>query len=367
MLMGQGRKHELLLAIILSGASKPSALVRYLGSMRSEPDRYTLEVVAEGLGLSPQETAALDQAVPQANRMGSQLRQMGVKMVALGEPGYPPLLGEIPSPPVMLFSKGSFSRMDSRAVAIVGSRRSSLAGSRMAAELAKDLAGVGFTIVSGLARGIDTAAHRGALEGGGRTIAVLGSGIDTMYPPENVGLADSIAAAGAVVTEFVPGTEPLKHNFPRRNRIISGLALGTVVVEAGTGSGALITADYALDQNRSVFAVPGSPCYSQSKGTNGLIKQGAKLVESADDVIEELCPQIDFTARLERRTESAGELSDIEGDLITLLSDAPVHVDEISRSLNLGSSETLSVLLSLQTRGLVRALPGKFYVQERYL
>jgi DNA processing protein len=230
--------------------------------------------------------------------------------------------------------------------------------------LASELAESGIVIISGLARGIDTASHRGALEAGGETVAVLGCGIDMVYPPENTALARSIACSGAVVTELLPDVQPLRPNFPQRNRIISGLSLGTVVVEAGERSGALITASCALEQNRSVFAVPGSPGYYGSKGTNSLLKQGAKLVESVGDVLEEIAPQVRVAVNQEPDAAHARTSGPREQSVLDLLSAAPVHIDEISRNLGLDSRDVVNVLFSLETKGLVKSMPGKFYIRE---
>lgn len=287
-------------------------------------------------------------------------------MAVLGEDAYPSLLREISCPPPLLFIRGSVLPADSMAVAIVGSRRPTLAGAQMARTLAADLARAGFTIVSGLARGVDAAAHRGAMEVGGRTIAVLGSGIDRVYPSDNRGLAEAIAGQGAVVTQFMPGCDPLKGNFPRRNRVISGLALGTVVIDAGEKSGALITAACALEENRTVFAVPGPPGFAKTRGANKLIKEGAKLVECAADVLEDLAPEIGLKAP-QTRLPLMPRLSEAEGKVAGLLSGLPLHVDEVSRHLGMQSSAVLCVLLSLETKGLARSLPGKFYVREEGL
>jgi DNA processing protein len=284
-------------------------------------------------------------------------------VVAAGEPAYPRLLKEIADPPQLLFHRGTLHPGDAKAIALVGSRRASLAGARIARELSGALAGCGFTVVSGLARGIDTAAHRGALDAGGRTIAVLGSGIDIIYPRENRKLASEIERSGTLVSELPPGTQPKRHTFPRRNRIISGLSLGTVVVEAGPSSGALITAGCALEQNRSVFAVPGTPGFEGSEGTNRLIKEGATLVESARDIVEELMPQIELPFQGTPGRSDRNCISPAEEEVMGLLGRAPAHVDEISRALGESPSHVVAILLLLETRGLIVSLPGKFYAR----
>lgn len=208
--------------------------------------------------------------------------------VRLGDDSYPERLSQIYDPPSVLYYKGSFFAEDLNAVAIVGSRKCSSYGLKMAAEIARGLASRGITVVSGLARGIDIQAHKAAIASGGRTIAVMGSGFAHIYPPEAKSLVGDIISCGAVITEYDYGVKPLKWNFPKRNRIISGMSIGVVVVEAEEKSGALITADFALEENREVFAVPGRADLDTSKGTNALIQSGAKLVTRAEDVLDEI-------------------------------------------------------------------------------
>ena len=363
--MGWERGHEVLLALVLSNKLPASKLVALL---RSRPLHAIAQAGAThlvaGFGLSDDDIASVADAEAEAARVCEKLRDNHTRMVALSEAEYPLLLREIPSPPPLVFFRGTLLDSDVRALAIVGSRRPSIGGAGMAGDLARDLALGGFTIVSGMARGIDTAAHWGALEGGGRTIAVLASGIDVIYPRENADLAEAIARRGALLTEFPPGSAPLRCNFPRRNRLISGLALGTLVVEAGEKSGALITADFALDQNRQVFAVPGSPGYARSKGANRLLKEGARLVESAEDVFEDLGPQLKGPGQ-QLAMVLDPDLAPEEEQVISLLSEAPAHVDEIVRHLGRDAHTVLGLLLSLETKGLVRSLPGKFYIRNR--
>ena len=230
---------------------------------------------------------------------------------------------------------------------------------------------MGLTVVSGLARGIDAAGHKGALKAKGRTIAVLGSGLANIYPEEHIKLADEIAKAGAVVSEFPMATEPYKDNFPRRNRIISGLSLGVIVVEAAKNSGALITTDFALEQGRELFAVPGQAQAATAAGTNMLIRQGAKLVESADDVIEELGDVIKGHmkaaapgGRDEKISKAPGGLNEAEVKIFETLSDAPVSIDEIVDDTGLPVTEAMSCLTRLELKGIVAQLPGKSYVRK---
>jgi DNA processing protein len=227
------------------------------------------------------------------------------------------------------------------------------------ARLAKELAGQGITVVSGMARGVDTAAHRGALGNGGRSIGVLGSGLDVIYPPENRQLFDAMAAHGALVSEFPMGTLPLAENFPRRNRIISGMSRGVLVVEAMMNSGSLITAQCALDQGREVFAIPGNITAGSSRGTNRLIKQGAKLVESVEDILEEL-PQISGGSGA-GTPKPAFDLSPGEAALYTLLAEAPLHIDDIIVRSSLTVGDVSATLLRLELKGAVIQLPGKFF------
>jgi DNA processing protein len=372
--MGGERSNRVLLALVTSWVVPAKSLVeliRRAGCARVE--ELGLGGISEMYGLAAGERESLEQAFESAPEVERALKEQGASVLWLGGEGYPRLLADIAVPPAALFVRGDVSGLDAPAVAVVGSRRASAAGAGFAGDLAADLAAHGFTVVSGLARGIDTAAHRGALRAGGRTLAVLGSGIDLVYPPENRQLAGEISGAGAVLSEHAPGVEPLPWHFPLRNRIISGLSMGTVVVEAAVRSGALVTARCALEQNRSVFAVPGKPGDPRSGGVNRLIKDGARLVEGVDDVLDELTPQIglDF-ARAEKpgRPEAAagvsaveGEAAGVEGKVMDMLSEVPTHVDEISAGMEMEAGELLGLLLTLETRGLVKSLPGKFYVR----
>ncbi len=367
-MMRKGKSHELLLSLVLSGILPRKRIISFLfESSGIDITGVDAGNLAMRLGLGTEQRQVLEQSMPEAREISGQVAAAGARIVALPDPGYPPLLKETPVPPPLLFYKGSLDDMTPGAIAIVGSRRASLGGRKLASYLAGELAGRGLIVVSGLARGIDTAAHKGALEAGGRTIAVMGCGIDVMYPPENEGLARGICGLGALITEFPPGTPPLRQNFPRRNRIISGLSLGTVVVEAAGTSGALITAGFALEQNRSVFAVPGAPGIPGSRGTNRLLKQGARLVESVEDILEEIEPQIAWHERSPASGRSDTGLTAEEQTAMDLLSDKPVHVDEVSRSLGMEAHLTLGLLLTLEAKGLARSMPGKFYVKETLL
>jgi DNA processing protein len=296
----------------------------------------------------------------------------GVRVVTRDDDDYPKNLREIYDPPLVLYVKGTLSDRDALAIAIVGSRRTTLYGQEMARKLAYQLARVGVTVVSGLARGIDTAAHKGALQAKGRTVAVIGCGIDIVYPAENKKLADEIVEkGGAVVTEFPFGVKPDRQNFPMRNRIISGWSLGVVVVEANLKSGALITAKQAGEQGREVFAVPGRADSILSRGANKLIKDGAKLTEDAEDVLSE------FEYLLPRRAEKSGaqptegggikpalKLSDTEEKLMAFIGDEEVAIDDIIRGSGLTSAAVSATLLGLEMKRLVKQLPGKIYARS---
>lgn len=283
-----------------------------------------------------------------------------IKKLLITDKAYPKRLKSIHYPPATLYVRGEILREDNLAVALVGSRKASIYGIQTCEKLAYELASRGITIVSGLAKGIDSAAHRGAIKAGGRTIAVFGCGLDYIYPPENKSLAKEIENSGALVSEFPTGTEPFPGNFPKRNRIISGLSLGVVVVEASKKSGALITANFALDENREVFAVPGKVNSGASAGVHRLIKEGARLVEGVDDIIEELKlePIIDEP---QKKSQTKVNLGKIESRVYSLLSDEPKYIDDIIVESKLLPNEVSSILLKLQLRKLAKELPGKLY------
>ncbi|HBH60251.1 MAG TPA: DNA-protecting protein DprA [Nitrospiraceae bacterium] len=289
------------------------------------------------------------------------LEQQGVAIVCYGAPEYPRVLQELPDAPMVIYMRGSYQPDDRFGIAVVGSRTYSAYGEAVAQKISGELAVSGFTVISGLARGIDSFAHRSALASGGRTIAVLGSGIDVCYPSENRGLMEKIAASGCVMSEFSPGTPPNRENFPRRNRLISGLSLGVLVVEAATGSGSLITAALALEQNREVFAVPGNITAKTSAGVNLLIRQGAKMVLKTEDIIEELAPVLKGFIRNEIKQQQ--ELTADEQQLCTVLSGEAKHIDVLARESGLPVHRILDILLSLELKGVIRQSDGKrFYL-----
>ena len=288
------------------------------------------------------------------------VERTGAKVVTWDDAAYPEQLGHIPDPPPVLYIRGNLLPTDRFAVAVVGTRRVTAYGRQVAERLVADLARAGVTIVSGLARGTDAVAHRAALQAGGRTLAVLGSGLDRIYPTEHAGLAREIERQGALISEFPPGTPPDALNFPRRNRIISGLSMGTLVVEAGETSGALITADFALEQGREVFAVPGSILSPASIGPNRLIQDGAKLVRGAQDVLEELNVSAIVQQEAVREVLPGNET---EAALLRLLGGEPRHIDELGRAAALPVAEVSSALTMLELKGLVRQVGGMNYVR----
>ncbi|MCK9560503.1 MAG: DNA-processing protein DprA [Candidatus Marinimicrobia bacterium] len=291
------------------------------------------------------------------------LKNSPFKITTILDDDYPVRLKDIYDPPVVLFRHGEFSPQDEDAIAIVGTRNPDHYGKEVATLLVSQLVEQNITIVSGFARGIDTIAHKTALEKGGRTIAVLGNGIDRIYPPENRLLREKLVGQGVYCSEFPFGTKPDAVNFPRRNRIISGLSLGTVVISAGEKSGALLTAYYALDQNREVFAIPGRITDEKSVGTNRLIQKGAKLVTAIDDILDE----IDVNRRFPRQPhqlEIVFEFEDEEEKAIyNALSNDPIYIDDLAHLLGKNTYSVLATLLSLELKGAVRQLAGKMFIK----
>lgn len=291
------------------------------------------------------------------------LAEARVRAIPRWDSEYPTRLQEISDAPPVLYVRGRWDPRDEWSVAVVGTRRATAYGRQVASELSRGLAANGVTVVSGLARGIDTLAHRAALDAGGRTVAVLANGLDTTYPPENRGLADEIAEQGGLVTDYPLGTKPRSEYFPRRNRIMSGVALGTLVIEADYKSGAMITARLAIEQDREVFAVPGSIFSPQSRGPISLLRDGATPVTKADDIMEALNltmigAQLDFGAAVPNQTDE-------ERSLLSTLSREPRHVDEVVRQSGLAAKVVSSTLALLELKGLVRNLGGMHYVRIR--
>lgn len=293
------------------------------------------------------------------------MKRHGVRLLTIKDKGYPKNLLSIHDPPPYLYIKGHIEETtDDIAVAIVGSRSPTPYGIAITERIAGDLTSAGVTVVSGMARGCDTAAHRGALLAGGRTIAVLGCGVDVIYPKENKRLYEEIGRRGVLVSELPMGTTPYPTNFPVRNRIIMGLSLGVVVVEAAPRSGSLITARLALDAGREVFAVPGSITSYKSRGTNNLLKQGAKLVEDARDILEEFSPIISSKGRARMVDVPPRMVSSQEERILQVLEDEPLFIDTIIQRSGLPTQEVLSLLLALELKGLIQQQPGRFFLKR---
>jgi DNA processing protein len=304
-----------------------------------------------------------------AERELRQAEKLGLRLLVRGDDAYPPALSELPDAPILLYVRGDFPEAVVR-IAVVGSRQATMYGQRVAAGLGADLAARGIEVVSGGARGIDTCAHKGALSAGGRTVAVLGSGFRRPYPEQNAELFERITASGAVVSEFPLDVDPRPENFPRRNRVISGLSVAVVVVEAARRSGSLITAGHALDQGREVLAIPGPVSSGRSVGTNWLIQQGAKLVQNAEDIVEELSPL--FRSSLPERTTSAedgaeepvGLLPDEETVLRMLDPVEAQQLDVLAERAPFSFARLQTALFGLELRGVVDAHPGRYYSRK---
>ena len=288
--------------------------------------------------------------------------KLDARLVTFVDSDYPELLKQIHDPPLALYVQGTLVKKDRQSVAVVGTRRASHYGLSVADRLGYQLSKCGLAVVSGLARGIDSAAHQGALKGGGRTIAVLGSALDTLYPPENADLARKIAAQGAVISEYTLGREADRTTFPYRNRIISGMSMGSVVVEADMKSGAMMTADSALDQGRSVFAVPGRIDQPGARGPHRLLKNGARLVEDIDDILQEfemLLPTDPLKKAAALDSLPRVQLSSDEQAVLRALFGEPLDVDSLARAANLPMSKLSSMLLGLEMKRVIRMLPGR--------
>jgi DNA processing protein len=292
-------------------------------------------------------------------------KKSGIKIITFFDQDYPLALKEIPGAPIVLYVSGSIIAQDNLAIGIVGSRRASLYGLSHAEKFAIWLSAEGITIVSGMARGVDTYAHRGALKAKGRTIAVMGSGFNHIYPEENADLAKEISFSGAVISEFPMDAQPLPQNFPRRNRLISGLSRGVLITEAARNSGALITADFALEQGREVFALPGRIDSAGSMGANALLKQGAKMVTCCEDIIEEL--NLEGMNKKEKNIPLANQeviCGKEESRLYEYITRQPVAIDDLVQKSSLSSSQVLSLILKLQFKKLIKVLPGKHYMRN---
>jgi DNA processing protein len=293
------------------------------------------------------------------------LKRVGGRIITLKDDAYPKRLREIYDPPPVLYVRGELKEEDELAISIVGSRKTSAYGRWITEKMSQELVRHGVTIVSGMARGIDALAHSGALSGGGRTIAVLGCGVDVIYPSENRNLFTKIIDHGAILSEFSMGSPPEGGHFPKRNRIISGLSIGVVVVQASAESGSLITAGYALEQGREVFAVPGNIGADGSRGTHQLIKEGAKLVESSEDILEEILPQWKRETGETQKVEGPErDLTQEESMLYELLGETPLHIDVLIRESRFDPGKVSSLLLNLELKGLISQWPGKCFSKK---
>lgn len=342
-----------------------SKLENYFSSFQELFSKNPLELSMEGeidYKLAEKIVTELDQA--KVKMFQSKLKEWesrNIKIISYLDENYPKILKEIAQPPWVIYALGDLDLLQQYSFAIVGTRNPTNYGKMVTEKLAKELAELGFVIISGLARGVDTIAHEGAINNNGKTVAVLGSGIDIIYPKENKKIYHSIVEKGLVLSEYPPGTEPRPGLFPQRNRIISGLTLGTLVIEASQKSGSLITAQHALEQSREVFAIPGPITSKQSIGSNSLIKQGAKLVQCIEDIIEEYS-----YLTLEERNKVIEEiqLNHMEQKILSAISNTPIHIDEIFELMKMSLPDIYEGLLSLQLKKKIKQLPGNVYIRN---
>ncbi len=341
------------------GAVRLQALMEHFGDL--ELAWQSPVDALQAAGLSPKLAERVSQARSSVDleKYMAHVAAQGISILTWDDDLYPPRLKEIDQPPPVLYVRGTLTKEDAWAVAVVGTRRVSAYGRQVTEDLASFLAANGVTVVSGLARGVDAIAHQSALKAGGRTLAVLGCGVDRVYPPEHQQLAEKMMSSGAIVSDYAPGTPPDASNFPPRNRIISGLSMATVVVEAGDTSGALITAQFAVDQGREVFAVPGNILAPQSKGTNRLIAQGARPMLSARDLLDILNLTRVTEQRQVRKVLPADE---VEASLLNVLTHEPLHVDEIRNQTGLPIERVSATLTMMELKGLVRQTGGMNFV-----
>lgn len=344
------------------GAARMRTLLAAFGDAQTAWEAPVEKLQAVGLGSKILQTLLQIRSEVDLDQVWARLQALQINVLTWSDENYPRRLNEIDQPPPVLYLRGQVSSEDDFAVAVVGTRRITPYGRQVTEELVGTLARNGITVVSGLARGVDAVAHQAALTAGGRTLAVLGSGLDQIYPPENRRLAEQITAHGALISDYAPGTPPDAANFPPRNRIISGLAKAVIVVEAGETSGALITASFAVEQGREVFAVPGSILSPQCKGTNRLIRDGAHPLLDCQDVLETL----NMEMITEHRTARAVLPADpVEAQIYNLLSHEPVHIDEVRARANLPIEAISSTLALMELKGFVRQVGGMNYVAVR--
>jgi DNA processing protein len=344
------------------GAVRMQGLIAYFGDLAAAWQAPPTELARAGLGLRLIERVVQARGGVSLDQVWENIEKQDIKILTWEDESYPQRLKEIDQPPPVLYIRGEYLPDDLFAVAIVGTRRVTAYGRQITEELSAFLAANNMTVISGLARGVDAVAHQTALKAGGRTIAVLGSGVDKIYPPEHRALAEQMVERGAIISDYVPGTPPEASNFPPRNRIISGLSLAIVVVEAGETSGALITAEFAAEQGREVFAVPGSILAPQSKGANKLIQNGALPLLSVKDLMQAL----DLTRVGEQKAARKIMPADaIEARLLTVLTDEPLHVDEIRNQAELPIEKVSAALVLMELKGMVRQVGGMNYVAVR--
>jgi DNA processing protein len=359
------------------GPTRIRKLIEHYGTPERVFQASLTELEATGMRAVSAQSIATGKSLELAQQECEKAVEAGAKIISLSDPEYPPRLQEIYDPPVILFVKGSVETLVQPGIAMVGTRHPTPYGTGMAERLSIELAARGLVIISGLARGIDTASHRGAISAKGKTVAVLGTGIDVMYPKENTRLAEQIVAlGGALISEFPVGTHPAPQNFPIRNRIISGMSVGVLVVEAAEYSGTRITSRCALEQNRDVYAVPGNVTNKNSWGPNTLIKQGAKLVATWEDVWEELPAEIQATLSSRQNESAEPETASLFPDEVSsphekkilrlIKPDESTHIDQLVELLEneMSSSEIFAALFELELNGKIRQLPGKNFVKS---
>ena len=344
------------------GAVRMQALIHHFDDLESAWKGTPIELAGAGLSLKLIERINQARANIDLEKVWARIESQGIQVLTWEDEAYPQRLKEIDQPPPVLYVRGNYVPDDLFAVAIVGTRRVTPYGRQITEELASFLASHGITVVSGLARGVDAIAHHSALKAGGRTIGVLGSGVDKIYPPEHRQLAEKMMEQGAIVSDYAPGTPPDASNFPPRNRIISGLSLAVVVIEAGETSGALITAEFAAEQGREIFAVPGSILAPQSKGTNKLIQKGALPLLSINDLMQALNLTRVGDQKTARKNIPADET---EACLMKTLTDDPLHVDEIRNQTELPIEKVSATLALMELKGMVRQVGGMHYVAVR--
>ena len=344
------------------GAVRMQALVQHFGDLADAWKASPVDLAEAGLGRKVIERVIQAREEVDLGKLWEKIESQGIKILTWQDESYPGRLREIDQPPPVLYIRGDYLQDDLFAVAIVGTRRVTAYGRQITEEISSFLAANGITVISGLARGVDAIAHQSTLKAGGRTIAVLGSGVDKIYPPEHRGLAEQMMERGAIISDYAPGTPPDASNFPPRNRIISGLSLAVVVVEAGETSGALITAEFAAEQGREVFAVPGSILAPQSKGTNKLIQRGALPLLSIDDLMQALDLTRVGEQKAARKVIPADET---EARLMNVLGSEPLHVDEIRNQAELPIEKVSATLALMELKGMVRQVGGMNYVAVR--